>query len=72
MKDNDNPIVFTPENEPYLGRESVYHFDQVIISCLELNQEIAIYHRFRTLRDMFHHTPSITRPFAELDVNFTQ
>ncbi|MGD0080725.1 MAG: hypothetical protein ABSB80_08785 [Methanoregula sp.] len=34
-------IVFTPDNEPYLGRISVYHFDEVIISCLELNQEIA-------------------------------
>jgi hypothetical protein len=36
-----NQVVFTPDNEPYLGRASVYHFDEVIISCLELNQEIA-------------------------------
>jgi hypothetical protein len=36
-----NQVVFTPDNEPYLGRTSVYHFDEVIISCLELNQEIA-------------------------------
>ena len=41
MKNNDHPIVFTPDNEPYLGRKSVYHFDQVILSCLEFNEEIA-------------------------------
>ena len=37
------PPVFTPDNEPYLGRESVYHFDQVILSCLEANAEIAAF-----------------------------
>ncbi|MDD1702880.1 MAG: hypothetical protein LUQ31_07890 [Methanoregula sp.] len=36
-----NLVVFTPDNEPYLGRKSVYHFDEIIISCLELNKEIA-------------------------------
>ncbi len=35
--------IFTPDNEPYLGRESVFHFDQVILSCLEANAEIATY-----------------------------
>jgi len=35
--------IFTPDNEPYLGRESVYHFDQVILSCLEANAEIAAF-----------------------------
>lgn len=35
--------VFTPDNEPYLGRDSVFHFDKVILSCLEANAEIAAY-----------------------------
>jgi hypothetical protein len=35
--------VYLPSNEPYLGRESVYQFDQVIISCLEANADIAAY-----------------------------
>lgn len=45
MKDEVNKVVqhsvFSPDNEPYLGREAVYHFDQVIISCLEANSKIA-------------------------------
>jgi hypothetical protein len=35
--------VYLPSDEPYLGRKSVYQFDQVIISCLEANSEIAAY-----------------------------
>ena len=43
-KSNDDIVaVFTPDNEPYLGRESVYHFDQVILSCMEANSEIAAF-----------------------------
>lgn len=41
MKDEIGSSVFTPENEPYLGRESVYKFDDLIISCLEINQRIS-------------------------------
>jgi hypothetical protein len=37
------PAVFTPENEPYLGRVSVFHFDKAIMSCLEANAEVASY-----------------------------
>ena len=37
------PAVFTPDNEPYLGRESVFQYDQVIMSCMEINSEISIY-----------------------------
>ncbi len=44
MKDTkQNPTVYSPNNEPYLGRESVFHFDKVIVSCLESNSEIARY-----------------------------
>ena len=44
--------IFTPQNEPYLGRESVYHFDQVIISCLEANTDIAEYTHKNSLSDL--------------------
>jgi hypothetical protein len=44
--------VFTPDNEPYLGRESVFHFDQVILSCLETNAEIAAYTHKNKLNDL--------------------
>src|SRR5450759_4137182 len=33
--------VFTPSNEPYLGRETLYAFDKLIIVCLETSAEIA-------------------------------
>jgi len=36
-------VVFTPYDEPYLGRQSVFHFDQVIVSCLEANADVAKY-----------------------------
>jgi hypothetical protein len=39
----NDPPVFTPDNEPYLGRKSVYHFDKVIISCMEANKHAAKY-----------------------------
>jgi hypothetical protein len=41
-KSNFEP-VYLPSNEPYLGRESVFHFDQVIIPCLKANADIAAY-----------------------------
>jgi hypothetical protein len=37
--------VFTTDDEPYLGRQSVFHFDQVILSCLEANAEVAAFTR---------------------------
>jgi hypothetical protein len=42
MKPPDE-AVYTPDNEPYLGRASVYHFDQVILSCLERNEITAAF-----------------------------
>ena len=32
-----SPVVFTPDDEPYLGRETLFAFDNLICSCLELN-----------------------------------
>jgi len=37
------PIVFTPDNEPYLGRKTLYVFDQLILSAMELNSRIALF-----------------------------
>lgn len=34
-------LVYTPFNEPYLGRESLKAFDQLIVACLAANDEIA-------------------------------
>ena len=36
-------VTYSPEDEPYLGLESLLHFDKVIISCLEANAKIAPY-----------------------------
>ncbi|MGD0569438.1 MAG: DUF5677 domain-containing protein [Candidatus Sulfotelmatobacter sp.] len=38
---SDIPVVFTPGNEPYLGRELLRAFDELIVCCLEHNQTIA-------------------------------
>jgi hypothetical protein len=35
------PTIFTPDNEPYLGRKLLFHFDQMIILCMETNSKIA-------------------------------
>jgi hypothetical protein len=31
------PVVFTPDNEPYLGRTLLFHLDQLIMAVLEQN-----------------------------------
>ena len=51
-KSPKNSPVFTPDNEPYLGIESVFHFDEVILSCLEANAEIAAYTQKNELNDL--------------------
>ena len=43
MSEDKPRVVFTPEDEPYLGRQSVFHFDQAIMSCLEANGDVARY-----------------------------
>jgi len=37
----DLRVTFTPEDEPYLGREAVRIFDELIIVCLEVNSQTA-------------------------------
>jgi hypothetical protein len=39
----EQPIIFTPDNEPYLGRKPLYVFDVLITSALELNSKVAPY-----------------------------
>jgi len=41
MNKSKHPVIFTPENEPYLGRELLLQFDLLISSCLEQNAMIA-------------------------------
>ena len=45
------PVVFTPDNEPYLGRELLFHFDQLIISAMKQNSVIAPTSHGRVLTD---------------------
>ena len=34
-------VTFTPDNEPYLGRQSLFAFDNLIVACLEINSIVA-------------------------------
>jgi hypothetical protein len=52
VNQDNTPLVFTPSNEPYLGRQSVYHFDQVILSSPEANVEVAAYTHTHELSDL--------------------
>lgn len=45
------PVVFTPDNEPYLGRELLFHFDQLISSAMEQNAVTAPTSHGRILTD---------------------
>jgi len=45
------PVVFTPDNEPYLGRKLLFHFDQLISSAMEQNAVTAPKSHVRTLND---------------------
>jgi hypothetical protein len=44
-------VVFTPDNEPYLGRTLLFHFDQLICSVMELNSVVAPTSHKRILTD---------------------
>jgi hypothetical protein len=46
-----SPVVFDPGNEPYLGRQLLYHFDQLICSAMEQNSETAPQTHVRELTD---------------------
>lgn len=36
-----SPVIFTPDDEPYLGRTLLFHFDQMISVCMEINRDAA-------------------------------
>jgi hypothetical protein len=45
------PVVFTPDDEPYLGLELLFHFDQLISSAMEQNAATAPTTHNRELTD---------------------
>ena len=49
-----SPIIFTPDNEPYLGRELLFHFDQLISSAMEQNADTAPTSHGQALNDHQH------------------
>ena len=53
--------VYTPDNEPYLGRELLFQFDNLICSCLELNSKCAPASHSGSL-SRFHHALCILVP----------
>jgi hypothetical protein len=44
--------IFTPDDEPYLGREALFAFDNLICSCMELNSKCAPTSHGRPLSDL--------------------
>jgi hypothetical protein len=61
MENEKAPVVFTPSDEPYLGRELLCAFDNLICSCLELNSKCAPMSHGRELTD-FQHAACILVP----------
>jgi len=51
MNGKKHPAVFTPDNEPYLGRALLFHFDQLICSAMEQNSIVAPTSHTRVLTD---------------------
>ena len=51
MDNKTMPVVFTPDNEPYIGRPLLHAFDQIIISAMEENAATAPQSHGSTLTD---------------------
>lgn len=51
METKEMPVVFTPGDEPYLGRAGLFHFDRLISSVLEQNAVLAPTSHGRQLSD---------------------
>jgi len=47
-------VVFTPENEPYLGRQLLFQFDQLIFFAMKQNNDAAPASHGRNLTDHQH------------------
>ena len=54
MNNSVPPVIFTPDNEPYLGRELLYHFDRLISAVMEQNADTAPLTHGRSLSDHQH------------------
>lgn len=54
MDQEETPVIFTPDNEPYLGRELLFHFDQIISATMEQNACVAPTSHGRELSDHQH------------------
>lgn len=54
MEREMRPIIFTPSDEPYLGRNLLFHFDQLICSMMEQNAVTVPASRNRQLTDLQH------------------
>lgn len=52
MKNEDIPIIFTPDNEPYIGRVMLAEFDKMISAILNQNALIAPRTHSRQLSDL--------------------
>lgn len=50
MNDKWKGVIFTPDDEPYLGRELLTAFDELISCCLKHNHEVAF--RSRALKTL--------------------
>jgi len=51
MDRNEQPAIFTPDTEPYLGRQLLFHLDQIISATLEQNAKIASTSHSQSLSD---------------------
>lgn len=51
MERQDTPSIFTPDNEPYLGRPLLHAFDTLISATLDLNAKTAPMSHGRALTD---------------------
>ncbi len=54
MEAQSMSVVFTSDNEPYLGRTLLFHFDRLISSAMEQNAATAPRSRTRSLTDHQH------------------
>jgi len=52
MDEGDRIVVFTPDNEPYLGRRWLFEFDNVICSCLAESSKVAPHTHTLTKSDL--------------------
>ncbi len=51
MEHRTIPVVFTPDNEPHLGRNLLFYFDQLVSSAMEQNAATAPKSHGRALSD---------------------